>query len=61
MPHSQRVYYVCPLENTRVHAYSDHFLKSDPHTWEVEDGQRRKHEHASLLEILFETENPGVR
>ena len=61
MPHSQRVYYVCPLENTRVHAYNDPLLWSDPHTWEVEGGQRRKHEHAPFLEILFETGNPGVR
>ena len=61
MPHSQRLYYAFPLENTRVHPYSDRLLWSDPHAWKMEGGQTRKYEHASFFEILFETENPGVR
>lgn len=61
MSHSQRLYYACPLENTRAHPYSDRLLWSDPHAWTMEGGQARKYEHASYLEILFEIENAGVR
>ena len=61
MPQSQRLYVACPLERTRVHRFSDRLLKSDPHAWKMEGGQKRKHEHASFLENVFETENPGVR
>ena len=62
MPHSQILIYACPLENTRVQPYSDRLLWSDPHAWKMEGGQARKYElHASFLDIIFETENPGVR
>ena len=58
--HSKKAYHPCPLENTRVHSYIDRLLKSDSHAWKLEGGQTRKYEHASVFEILFETENPGV-